>query len=43
VDAMEELVRFAHERLEPFEDGTPLSSAINYGGFLAKKSSTPSK
>ena len=32
LDAIEQLIRFAHEKLEPFEDGTPLSSAASRSG-----------
>lgn len=41
LDAIEELLRFAHERLEPFEDGSPLSSAMKYGAMPVKAGSQP--
>lgn len=32
-DALEELMIWAKTYLEPFEDGSPLSAAINFGAF----------
>ncbi len=31
VDAIEMLLKYAHYRLQDFEDGTPLSKATNFG------------
>lgn len=33
LDALEQLLQYAKRYLEPFEDGTPLSMATNFGGL----------
>lgn len=33
LDALELLVQFARERLEPFEDGTAINQSKNFGGL----------